>query len=87
MPEPQEPEFAVSDLDVTVAQVDAPRSDGLYLAAGQDHSRLVGLLDEVVVVGLAVGSNNLLVFLHGCLEERALSACTATVVKVNQGVF
>ena len=42
------------DLDVAVAQVDAPLAQRLHLGADEDDARLVGVVDEVVVARLAV---------------------------------
>ena len=50
-------DFAVFDYDETVAKIDCALAYGLNLATDERDTRLVGVLDEIVVIGFFVCCN------------------------------
>src|SRR3990172_6136004 len=70
-----QPHLVVLHLRVALLQADASGPDGLDLRAGEGDARLVGLLDEVLVTGTAVGGDGALAvfggFCHDCFVLRA----------------
>ena len=62
-------QFPITDIAPRIFEVDAALTERFYFCSNQGDSRLICLLDEVVMIRFFIVCNNFYAIRHGCVTS------------------